>query len=288
MTIIRTTFDRSNELYVRLFGDWLHINFLIRTALLILLLWLVVYVAAQLLRYVFVPLWLLFYYNVIFRAWNYLFVETPQEWIYIRYNSKDKPKFNQLYLRLCDKVKRNRTKLSNLKYTGLIRHTKKFTIRFMIICGIVSALWVASFGLHQEYAIPAAGMGAIVPTGTAADESVPGGEYVPTLADTTVADSEEPVQPGHMATDWLNPATWPVEYDIVLALNQQGAQGAFLRNGPGIAGYSVIEILWDNDQLVYLHSFEPDPYVAGLYWLYVLSPTGTDGFVSSQLVYVVD
>ena len=286
MTIIRTTFDRSNDLYVRLFGDWLHINFLIRTALLIIMLWLVTYVAAQLLRYVIAPIWLLFYYNVIFRAWNYFFVETPHEWIYIRYHSKDKPKFNRLYLHLCDKVKRNRTKLSHLKYAGFIRRTKKITFRFMIICGVMSALWVASFGLHQEYAVPATGTGAVVATGAATDEGTHAGDYVTTPVNTITAGSEEPL--GNMAIDWLNPATWPADDDIVFALNQQGTQGTFLRNGPGITGYSVIEILWDNDQLVYLHNFEPDPYVAGLYWLYVLSPTGTDGFISSQLVYIVD
>jgi len=84
--------------------------------------------------------------------------------------------------------------------------------------------------------------------------------------------------------DWFTPELWTVDTHIILYLNEQGQKGANLRNGPGIMEYSVIEILWDNDQVVFLHSFFPDTHVDGLYWLHVLSPSGTMGYLSSQLV----
>jgi len=256
--------------------------------LLLLVLWLIIYAFAQLFRYVVAPVWLLFYYHVIFRAWNYLAVETPQEWIYIHYHSKDKPNFNRLYLRLCDKIKRNRMILLHAKYPGLIRRTKGATLRLMIICGIVSTLWVSSFGLHQEYAMPAMVVNVDLPMDTPSDDynNSPAHTYDASLAGISYEETSVPSNTAQLG--WLNPAAWPIDTEIILYLTELGAQGTRLRNGPGIAGYSVIEILWDNDQMVYLHLFYSDPDVAGLYWLHVLSPSGTEGYVSSQLVSIVE
>jgi hypothetical protein len=94
--------------------------------LILLVLWLLLFLATQLIRFVIAPASLMFFYHVLFRAWNFIFVETPHEWIYIRYHSKDKPNFSALYLRLCDKVKNNRMILSHTKYKGMIMRSRKF------------------------------------------------------------------------------------------------------------------------------------------------------------------
>ena len=83
--------------------------------------------------------------------------------------------------------------------------------------------------------------------------------------------------------NWPSPTKWDDSVHVVLYLNEEGAQGTHLRNGPGIEDYSVIKILWDLDRLQYLHFFVPDPE-AGVYWLHVLSPTGVEGYVDSRLV----
>ena len=269
MTFLHTIFERSNQLYSQWFADWLHINFLIRTALLILLLWLVVYIGAQVFRYIVAPLLLLFYIHALFRAWNYLMIETPQEWLYLRGNQGER------YLRLCDKVKKNRMVVSHSKYAGMIRRTKPAAYRLMIICGTAATLWAASFGLHQEYAIPVMLPDAI-PNTTAQPQSTEPGQ-------TEQATAMEQAPQAYSACE-LSPSTWPNDADIVLYLNTLGAAGSRLRNGPGITGFSVIELLWDNDKMVYLHHFVPDTDIEGLYWLHVLSPSGTEGFISSQLV----
>jgi hypothetical protein len=78
------------------------------------------------------------------------------------------------------------------------------------------------------------------------------------------------------------PAEW--QENAVFTLNEQGSQGARLRDGPGISGQTVIEIIWDDAKLIYLNSYVPDEFVNGLFWLRVESPTGTVGYVSSQLI----
>jgi len=253
--------------------------------LLLLMLWLIIYVFMQLFQYVLSPLAIMFYYHVIFRAWNYFAVELPEEFIYARYHSKGKPNFSRLYIRLYDRIKRNRATLSNVRYAAMVSYSKQVALRLMIICGVVSTLWVTAFGLHQEYAAPAMVVDANQPTETLTSDSPY--EYVPVPAidmDLSLAVPEMPFD--QYIPEWLSPAAWPFNADIVLYLNEVGANETRLRSGPGIAGYSVIEILWDNDKLVYLHSFYPDPYIRGLYWLRVLSPSGTEGYVSSQLVNV--
>jgi len=249
------------------------------------MLWLIIYLFTQLFQYVVSPLAMMFYYHVIFRAWNYLTAELPEGFIYTRYHSRDKSNFSRLYARLCDRIKKNRAKLSNVRYAGLVHYSKQVALRLMIICGIVSTLWVTAFGLHQEYAMPVMVAVADQPTETAVSDF--SYEYAPIPSidmDLSLTEPEGPFV--HYEYGWLSPAAWPFDTEIVLYLNEAGANETRLRNGPGIAGYNVIEILWDNDKLVYLHSFYPDPYVRGLYWLRVLSPSGTEGYVSSQLVNV--
>jgi len=262
-----------------------------RTIILVLLAWLVIYIAAQIFRYIIAPLLLMFYFHIIFRAWNYIYVETLHEWLYIRFYSKGKKRFAGTYLRLCDKVKRNRTKLKFAKFPGMVRRSKKFTQRLMFIVGVVAALWLASFGLHREYVAPAARF-PTMPAFARPDVPIAPGYEIPPQH-TYVYNNEETAaanEGGIRGIDqdhWLNPANWPNLGEMVLELTAQGALGTFLRNGPGIAEYAVIEVLWDNDRLVFLEYFVPDPDVVGLFWLHVLSPTGTEGYVSSHLVELV-
>jgi len=214
------------------------------------MLWLIIYVFTQLFQYVMWPLVMMFYYHAIFRAWNYL-------------------------------IEKNRTTLSNVNYAGMVRYSKQVALRLMIIFGVVTTLWVTAFGLHQEYAVPVMVVDVNRPTDTVAGDAAY--EYSPAPS----MDSSTAGQEGQFDQDtpgWLSPAAWPADAEIVLYLNELGAKETRLRSGPGIAGYNIIELLWDNDKLVYLHAFFPDPYVRGLYWLRVLSPSGTEGYVSSQLV----
>ena len=288
MNMLRTTFDNAGELYSRVFADWLHIHFIIRTVLLLLAMWLLVYLVAQLFQYVIAPFSILFYCHVILRAWNYLFVESFQEWIYIRYYSKDKPNFDGLYLRLCDKAKRNRQILAYTRYAGILRRgrVRRATFQAMAICGVAVTLWVGAFGLHHEYVTPALVLVDTETAETAPDDYMP---YLPNETEATphVYQQHEPF-PTHTvySSGFVNPVAWQTHENIILTLNEQGRPGARLRNGPGIAEYTVIEILWDNDHFLYLHSFVPDADVVGLYWLHIQSPSGTAGYISSQLVEV--
>lgn len=88
--------------------------------------------------------------------------------------------------------------------------------------------------------------------------------------------------------NWPTPSVWDDTVNVVLYLNETGANGTHIKNGPSLTHYSTIEILWDNAQLVYLHFFVPDADEAGVYWLHVLTPSGTEGYVDSRLVGVVE
>ena len=272
MQLIRTTFDNASELYANIFADWLHINFIIRTILLLFAVWLIIFLTAQLFQYVIGPLFLLFYIHIILRAWNFLIIETLQEWIYIRYYSQNKPNFENLYLNLCDKIKKNRQILKYTKYTGILHRGKvrRVSLTAMIISGVAATLWVGAFGIHQEYTAP-----------------------VVVIIENIAEPAEDPSEPEPAAQPYTaqipiiphthdSPTDWPE--NTLLTLNDLGRNGTRLRNGPGITNYTVIEILWDDDQFMYLNSFVPDSDVVGLYWLHVQTPSGTDGYVSSQLV----
>ncbi|MCL1884527.1 MAG: SH3 domain-containing protein [Defluviitaleaceae bacterium] len=265
MTIIRTTFDWAGELYGRIFADWLHIHFLIRTVLILFVMLLGVFLLAQFVKYVAAPIILMIFYHVFFRAWNYLFVETPHEWIYIKYHSQDRPNFAKTYLRLCDKVKRNRMILSHTKYKGIVIRSRRFSMQFMVVLAVTVTLWASAFGLHFQYATPVV---AIV--------NEPEIEYIPAeeeyIPEEIIVFAEEVFLPEYFAEN------------SVLALNEQGSQGARLRDGPGITDSTIIEIVWDDDELIFLNEYEPDVYVNGMFWLLVQSPSGTIGYISSQLI----
>jgi len=246
--------------------------------------WLAIYIAAQIIRYVVAPLVLLFYIHVIFRAWNYLAVETPHEWLYIRHFSKGSPKYEKTYLRLCDRVKRNRTKITYAKFPGMVRRSKKFTQRLMIVCGVMAVLWLGSFGLYNEYTVPAVALQPAEQQAESYQQTQLPPPELPTLPPPALGEDTPAGIQGIDHDHWLNPANWPEQGEMVLTLTEQGELGTFLRNGPGISGHSVIEILWDNDRLVFLEYFVPDPDVFGLFWLHVLSPSGTEGYVSSHMV----
>ncbi|MCL2577446.1 MAG: SH3 domain-containing protein [Defluviitaleaceae bacterium] len=279
MNFFTTTFDRAGDLYGRWFADWLHVHFIIRTVLILFILWMIIFLAAQMIQYVIAPIVLIIFYHIFFRAWNYIFVETPHEWIYIRYHSKDKPNFSALYLRLCDKVKNNRLILSHTKFKGMILRSRKFAMHLMFICAVAVTLWVSAFGLHYEYAVPVTLE--IKEREVFSEPEEPENEP----ADFSTEELENLYHeetPYYTADFQLTPADW--QDNDVFTLNEQGRQGARLRDGPGIAGQTVIEILWDDAELIYLNDYVPDEFVNGLYWLRVESPSGTVGYISSQLI----
>ena len=88
----------------------------------------------------------------------------------------------------------------------------------------------------------------------------------------------------HVESGYLNPANIPPHTDVFFVLNEVGNSGARLRNAPSISQSTIIEIVWFDAVLEYLHQFVPDNEVRGLYWLRVRTPNGTDGYISSQLV----
>jgi hypothetical protein len=272
MGIIQATFDWAGNFYSNLFADWLHINFILRTVLILFVLWLIIFLFAQLIQYVVAPLALMFFYHVIFRAWNFLFVETPHEWIYIRYHSKDKPNFSAWYLRLCDKVKRNRIILSHTKFKGMMLRSRKFATHLMFICAVAATLWASAFGLHHEYATP-------VLLIINEEEILPEENEEPPEEEPSYYEEEPPYYP---ADDEAPTAAF--EENAVFTLNDLGRDGARLRDGPGIANQTVIEILWHDATLLYLNEAVPDDAVNGLFWLKVQSADGTIGYISSQLI----
>ncbi|MCL2357736.1 MAG: SH3 domain-containing protein [Defluviitaleaceae bacterium] len=266
MSFIQNLFDSAGELYGTLFADWLHIHFLIRTVIILLLTWLVIFLLGQVVKYVIAPGALMFFYRVPFRIWNYFFVETPHEYLYVRHHNE--PEFPEKYLQLCDKVKHNRTILEHTRFRGMIIRSKKFSTWFMLTLAVVATLWVSAFGLYHEYSAPAA----II---------MPGGETV----------AAEPAEYQYdVPTDYYyDPADVPTaspdwEANDVFVLNERGREGARLRSGPGIDGEIILEMLWDDAQLVFSGEYLPDAYVNGLYWLRVQTETGTVGYISSMLV----
>ncbi|MCL1787143.1 MAG: SH3 domain-containing protein [Defluviitaleaceae bacterium] len=242
MEIFNTIFERFGAMYIRLFSDWLHINFLIRTVLLLLMVWLVIYVAAQIFQYIIAPGVLL----------------------------------------LCRYVARAANPSG---YADMVHRAKPLTLRLLIICAVASTLWVTAFGLHHEYAVPAMGLIEVAEAPT----EVLYAHYETPTNDIEMAVLLEPEPFDYFEVIGLlacegHPAVWPSDADIVFYLNEEGAEETRLRSGPGIENYRVIEILWDNDLLVYLHHFYPDADDDGLFWLRVLTPGGTIGYVSSHLV----
>ena len=286
MNLLQSIFNRAGDLYAQYFAEWLHIHFVIRTAILLLILWGALFVVAMLLMYVFGPIVVLFYRHIIFRWYNYWFVETPHEWLYIRYYAKDKPNFRAWYLRLSDKVKKNRLILHHTRYRGILYrgYVKRFTWVLIATVGFAATLWLTAFGLHQEYYVPAL---AGYANGTQANQqpgnaaTTPGNELPGTNGHPGTAQpgyGYAPYYPnGYVAAPFSLP-----EY-ASLRLNELGANGARLRDMPSFAYGRVIEMVWGNHVLTYLNVFQPDDTVPGLYWLRVLSPEGVAGYIASYL-----
>ena len=288
MDYIILALETVRGLYVRLFGDFLHVHFLIRTVFLLLVVWIVIVVCLRIFKYFAGPMLVLMFYHVIFRLHNYLFVETPAEWIYIRYYSKDLPTLEGAYLRLTDKAKKNRELLDELDYGLAIVKVRKTWQRLSYFLLLLSTLWVVAFGLYAEFFPPLpvtlengniAGGQAV---GSGQDLLAPGGAEGDAYEtnNANIGGGHSVYQPGT-----ISPSEWG-SGGISLILNDAGRQGAWLRNGPGISGYVVTQVLWGDVVLEYLEIYVPDDYVSGLYWLRVRTPDSNTGYLSSSLVEV--
>jgi len=223
MNFIASTFDRVGGLYASMFADWLHVHFIIRTVIVLLILWLFIFLAAQAIQFAIAPLILLLYHRII---------------------SRD----------------------PYVTYREMLFPARRFATHFMLVMAVAATLWVTAFGLHHEYAAPV--MLEVEPAEFTEEYLPPYYEEMPYY----IAESEIAITP----SDW--------DEDTVLILNEYGQQGARLRDGPGIAGQTVVEILWDDATLIFRNAYVPDEYVRRLYWLRVESPSGTVGYISSRLV----
>jgi len=295
MTWFRASFEWAGDLYATLFADWLHVGFLIRTVIILLMLLIVIFVAAQLFKFVFGPLIVLVYVNVVKRAWNFLVTETLHEWIYINYYSNGDTKHAEWYMRLCDRVKRNRAVLSDTGFKSILGRgrVRKLGNYLMISAAIVAALWVGAFGLSQEYAMPA-WAGNIASDAAQNDDIDEYAGYVepeePEADNETdeAGNTEESQTPRDIyIPGMVSPRSFPAEGQIVFALTEAaGDEGARVRDGPG-TGTVVIEMLFGYDLMTYMGYYIPDSDVATLYWLRVSTPSGTEGYIASHLVTVV-
>ena len=97
-------------------------------------------------------------------------------------------------------------------------------------------------------------------------------------------EQEEPEEPEAVAKISL-PPTWLASYisgaEVILTLNEYARTGIRLRSGPGMTEYTVLEILFGNNRLLYLGQYEPCQYNYGDFWLNVLGPSGTIGYIST-------
>jgi len=258
------------------------------------MLWLVIFVVAQIFKFILGPLAVLFYVNVIKRAWNFFFTETLHEWVYINYYSKGDAKYSNLYMKLCDKVKHNRTTLSRTGYKNILSQGKvrRLGNYLMLTAGIIVALWVGAFGLNQEYAMPAWVGGVTNEPNEAMEPDYPEinePEHEPDNNDNngSTNDNEEPPPTDFYAPGLINPQQFPPYAQVTFALTSEaGVDGARLRDGPG-TDTTVIEMLWGYDLLIYLGYYVQDAELETLFWLKVRTPLGTEGYIASQLVEVV-
>jgi len=284
MTWFRSSFEWAGDLYAAWFADWLHVSFLIRTVILLMMLWLMIFVTAQAFKFAIGPFIVLFYVNVIKRAWNFLVTETLHEWIYIKYYSNGDSKFSDWYLRLCDRVKRNRAILSDTTFKGIMKRGKvrRLGNYMMLSAGIIMTLWVGAFGLSQEYAMPAWA------EGVTADPIEPDEPEIdePEIDDESDLEAEPAIEDIYIP-GIVSPSRFPSEGQIIFALTEAaGTEGARLRDGPG-TGTIVIEMLFGYELMTYMGYYIPDSDVATLYWLRVATPSGTEGYIASHLVTVV-
>ncbi|MCL2362923.1 MAG: SH3 domain-containing protein [Defluviitaleaceae bacterium] len=288
MTWFRNSFEWAGDLYASWFADWLHVSYIIRTIILLLMLWLIIYVGAQIFKFILGPFAVLLYINVFKRAWNFIFVETIQEWIYINYYSKGDLKFSNWYMRLCDKAKANQAMLANSGLKGIYNRgrVRRLGNYLMLCAGLIVALWVGAFGLSQEYAMPAW-------VGNLPPEPIQTEEYEDDYTDANETnddyeseENEAPPQEEIYFPGMVRPSLFPPMTQIFLALTDEASEdGARLRDGPG-TGTIVIEMIFGNELLMYLGYYAPDEDVETLYWLRVRTPEGTEGFIASHLVSV--
>jgi hypothetical protein len=286
MDMFEQAFNTIAGWYGSVFSDWLYIHFVARTAILLLVIWLIVFLGGQIYKYVLGPLLVLVFYHIFFRAWNYLFVETPMEWIYIHYYSKEKSFLSNKYLALCDKVKLNRLKLDHVRYKGIIihGHVRRGGHRLIVIGMIAGTLWVAAFGLYYEYAYQ---MERPVMTQEEPQESnallaVPAFASAapePTPPPTPVPTPEFTYTPPTLSPDemfWLDAN--------ILYLNDIGYDGSNVRDKPDGTDSIVVEIVWGTAVLEYLGEYYEDPNTPTMYWLKVRTAAGTVGYVSNRLL----
>jgi len=295
------SFQWMQERYSIWFADWLHVNFIVRTVILLLMVWLIIFVVGLLFKYVLGPLVVLFYVNIIKRAWNFFVTETAQEWIYINYSSKGDPKYAGTYHKLCDKVKKNHVALADSGYMNIHKrgHVRKVGNHLMVYAAIIAALWIGAFGINQEYVTPvwgAAGLASQAQDTQDSHENEENDEYqdnqdqnsqemYPADADDSVSDPELTAQT--LSPDLIVPGQLPADGEVLLALTDEFREGgARLRDGPG-TNTTVVEMLWGYGILVYLGYYMPDDDVDMLYWLRVRTPSGMEGYIGSQLVEVV-
>ena len=285
-----SAFETIRELYVRLFGDFLHVHFLIRTVFLLLIAWLIIVACLKIFKYFIGPLMVLLYYHIFFRIHNYFFVETPAEWIYIRYYSKDLPTFEKAYLRLTDKIKKNRELLDQLDYGFAILKARSAERRIAYFLLTISTLWIVAFGLYAEFFPPLSVNLENIATVNGSEMDSGTVHYRPEATENGASEDEvinENVGGGHGVyhPGTINPADWDLD-EVALILNESGREGAWLRSGPGISGFIVTQVLWGDVVLEYLHYYVPDDYVIGLYWLRIRTPDSNTGYLASSLVEV--
>ena len=286
LSYVILVFETVRDMYVGLFGDFLHVHFIIRTVFLLLLSWIAIVLFLKIFKYLVGPVFVLFFYHIFFRLHNFFFVETPAEWIYIHYYSKDLPNFEKAYLRLTDKADKNRDLLSKLGFGMAVMKVRSAERRFAYFLLSLSTLWIVAFGLYIEFfTVPPQvfdggflfgqrGQGAL----TSQDNNRQSEDYV----------NENEINDVNIYIVYPPGTVNPTEWDGVtmLVLNERGQGGAWLRNGPGISGFVVTQVLWGDMVLDYLNYFVPDNYVNGLYWLRVRTPDGNTGYLSSSLVEV--
>ena len=287
MRWIQASFNRMEGIYARLFADWLHISFIMRTVMLILMLWIIIIIGALAFKYVIGPLLMRFYINVMLRAWNFIVVETVQEWIYIHHYSKGSPRFSGLYMRLTDSAKHNRALLAGGEENAVLqrKRVRRFGNQMMVAACVIVAMWVVAFGINQEYTAPV-----WVASGDA-DENAGPDDNGPEPQDASTGDESDDNATPHDANDipgLVRPGQFPDGAQISMALTGDAqVEGARLRNAPGTADSVVIEMLWGDETLVYLGHYVADADVDTLYWLRVRSLSGEVGYIGSHLVVLV-
>lgn len=303
---MQQVFDQASQQYAIWFAEWLHIDFVIRTLIILLVLWGLLFVLVQVLQYVIFPIGVLIYRHVFFRAYHYLFIETPQEWLYIHYYAKDKPTFRTLYLRLTDKVKQNRLILNHTKYKGILHRGTVRRIAWVCVAtiGVTATLWLTAFGLHHEYYVPAlAGYrGGEEPATTppVIGENTNNTISLPPTDNTSNElqendDKNETPQESGQATPAPSDIIYPAGYinpqilseNVRLRLSPDALTGARLRDTPGFLG-TVIQMVWEDAELMYTGIYIDEPFVPGLYWLQVRSADELTGYIASHLVVVVN